>query len=265
MPASETLSSRRFNKIADNFATSEVHRSSPTMEALHETLGPQTGSAICDVACGAGHLALSFADEYPARLVGVDPAPSMLDSFRKLAAERSVTVETAQAAAEELPFPDGSFDLVVSRLAPHHFQDMPRAVGEMARLLRPGGRLAVIDLEGHEDPEIDALNHELEVLHDPTHRRSYTLTEWIGFLQGAGLNVPVARGGQAESRTGVPVKRWCEIASSGAEAEAAIRRRLAAAPAAHREALGIREDGEEFLIPVRTCMVIGVKALGGRH
>ncbi|CCK26390.1 Methyltransferase type 11 [Streptomyces davaonensis JCM 4913] len=263
MPASETLSSRRFDKIANNFATSEVHRSSPTMAALHETLGPQTGSAICDVACGAGHLALSFAEEYPARLVGVDPAPSMLESFRGLAAERQVTVETAQAVAEELPFPDASFDLVVSRLAPHHFQDMPKAVGEMTRLLRPGGRLAVIDLEGHTDPVIDALNHELEILHDPTHVRSYTLDEWVEFFQGAGLNVPVARGGQAESRTGVPVKRWCEIASSGAEAEAAIRRRLAEAPEAHREALGIRQEGEEFFIPVRTCMLIGVKPLSG--
>jgi ubiquinone/menaquinone biosynthesis C-methylase UbiE len=76
------LSSQRFDKIAENFATSEVHRSSPTMEALHETLGPQTGRAICDVACGAGHLALSFADEHPARLVAVDPAPNMLASVR---------------------------------------------------------------------------------------------------------------------------------------------------------------------------------------
>lgn len=226
------LSSQRFDKIAENFATSEVHRSSPTMEALHETLGPQTGSTICDVACGAGHLALSFAAELPARLVAVDPAPNMLASVRKLAAERGVSVETKEAYAEELPFADGSFDLVVSRLAPHHFRDMPAAVGEMARLLRPGGRLAVIDLEGHENPEIDALNHELEMLHDPTHQRSYTLDEWIGFLQGAGLNVPVARGSQSESRTGVPIKRWCEIASSGAEAERAIRRRLAEAPRA---------------------------------
>jgi ubiquinone/menaquinone biosynthesis C-methylase UbiE len=262
MPASETLSSRRFDRIAANFATSEVHRSSPTMEALHETLGPQTGRAICDVACGAGHLALSFAAEEPARLVGVDPAPNMLESFRALAAERSAAVEAVRSTAEELPFPDASFDLVVSRLAPHHFPDLPRAVAEMARLLRPGGRLAVIDLEGHEDPEIDALNHELEMLHDPTHVRSHTLAEWVDVLQGAGLNVPVARGGQAESRTGVPVKRWCEIASSGARAERAIRARLAEAPAAHRAALGIREKDGEFHLPVRTCMVIGVKPLG---
>ncbi|MHB9854595.1 class I SAM-dependent methyltransferase [Streptomyces krungchingensis] len=261
--AHDMLSSQRFDKIAENFATSEVHRSSPTMEALHETLGPQTGRAVCDVACGAGHLGLSFADELPARLVAVDPAPNMLASVRRLAAERGITVETTEARAEELPFADASFDLVVSRLAPHHFGDMPKAVSEMTRLLRPGGRLAVIDLEGHEDPAVDALNHELEMLHDPTHVRSYTLDEWIGFFQDAGLNVPVARGAQSESRTGVPVRRWCEIASSGAEAERAIRARLAEAPARHREALGIRQEGEEYFIPVRTCMVIGVKPLGG--
>jgi SAM-dependent methyltransferase len=257
------LSSQRFDKIASNFATSEVHRSSPTIDALHETLGPQTGQELCDVACGAGHLALSFAAQRPARLVGVDPAPSMLEAFRALAAEHDTKVETAEAFAEELPFPDASFDLVMSRLAPHHFRDLAAAVGEMARLLRPGGRLAVIDLEGHPDPEIDALNHELEMLHDPTHQRSHTLDEWVDCLMGAGLNVPVARGSQSESRTGVPIKRWCEIASSGAEAEQAIRRRLAEAPREHLDALGIRRDGEEFLIPVRTCMVIGVKPLLG--
>jgi SAM-dependent methyltransferase len=258
------LSSQRFDKIADNFATGDtgdLHRSSPTTDALRETLGPQTGKAICDVACGAGHLALSFAEEGPARLVGVDPEPSMLESLLRLAAERSVTVETAQAFAEELPFPDQSFDLVASRLAPHHFRDVPTAVGEMTRLLRPGGRLAVIDLEGHRDPVVDALNHDLEVLRDPTHHRSHTLMEWVRFLRDAGLNVPVARGSLAESRTGVPIKRWCAIASSGPEAERAIRQRLSDAPSGHLHALGIRRDGDEFRIPVRTCMVIGVKPL----
>ncbi|MFD8882844.1 class I SAM-dependent methyltransferase [Streptomyces erythrochromogenes] len=255
------LSSQRFDKIASNFATSEVHRSSPTIDALHETLGPQTGRALCDVACGAGHLALSFAAQGPARLVGVDPAPSMLEEFRALADDRGAKVEAVEAFAGELPFPDGSFDLVMSRLAPHHFPDLAAAVADMARLLRPGGQLAVIDLEGHEDQEIDALNHELEMLHDPTHQRSYTLDEWIQCLNDAGLNVPVARGSQAESPTGVPVKRWCEIASSGTEAEQAIRQRLTEAPPGHLDALGIRRTGREFLIPVRTCMVIGVKPL----
>ncbi|WP_328874780.1 class I SAM-dependent methyltransferase [Streptomyces sp. NBC_00287] len=185
MPASETLSSRRFDGIADDFFAGEV---------LHRTLGPQTGSAICDVACGAGSLALSFADEYPARLVGVDADPSMLESFRKLAAERSVSVETARAATEELPFPDASFDLVVSLFVPHRFQDAARAVGEMARLLRPGGRLAVIGPQSHQDSA-----------------RRHALAEWVGRLRSTGLRVLAARGGQPESRTGLPVTRWLVI------------------------------------------------------
>ena len=49
----------------------------------------ETGASVCDLACGTGHLALSFAT-CAGRLVGVDPAPSMLDAFRRLAAERGI-------------------------------------------------------------------------------------------------------------------------------------------------------------------------------
>ncbi|MEV0170029.1 methyltransferase domain-containing protein [Streptomyces sp. NPDC050803] len=261
MPASGTLSSRRPPMVVDTLATGGTHRSNPSTQALHRALGPQTGSAICDIACGTGRLALSFAADYPARLVGVDPEPARLAAFRALAAARSVAVQTVRADAAELPFPDGSFDLVTCRLAAHRFPDVPRAVGEMARLLRPGGRLAVIDLEGHEDPEIDALGNELEVLRDPTHRRSHTRTEWIALLKGAGLRVPVARGGQTEDRADMPVRRRCDSAATATEAS--VRRRLAQAPAAHREALGIRAHGDAFLVPLRTCLVIGIKPRGG--
>ncbi|MBW1596832.1 class I SAM-dependent methyltransferase [Streptomyces sp. JJ38] len=258
------LSSQRTGNVTqprDPFAARAPDRPSPTTEALHAALGPQPGAAICEVACGAGDGALSFADQGPVRLVGVDPAPGALGAFAALAAERSAPVETVEAFPEQLPFADGSFDLVVSRLAAHRFRDAGAAVAEMARLLRPGGRLAVVDLEGHEEPLVDAFNHALEVLHDPAHQRSYTLAEWIGFLQKEGLNVPVARGSLAESREGVPVGRWCEAAGCGAEAEAAIRQRLADAPRRHLDALGIRPVGADFLMPLRACLVVGVKPL----
>jgi 2-polyprenyl-3-methyl-5-hydroxy-6-metoxy-1,4-benzoquinol methylase len=53
--------SQRFNRINANVVTSEVHRSSPTMQRLHMLLGNEQMTAVCDVACGAGHLSLSFA------------------------------------------------------------------------------------------------------------------------------------------------------------------------------------------------------------
>ena len=104
------------------------------------------------------------------RRLGV-PTPGQV---RRLAAERGVAVETAEA----MPLPAESFELVVCQVAAHHFSDLPRAMGEMVRLTRPGGHVAVIDMEGDADPDLDAFNHEIEVLHDPTHVRPYTAKAW---------------------------------------------------------------------------------------
>lgn len=251
----------RFDRIAANFATSEVHSDSPTMRRLHDLLDLPRGASVCDVACGAGHLALSFAGR-ARRIVAVDPAPRMLAACASLAAARGVVVETVQARAEAVPLPDASFDLVMSRLAPHHFQDIECGIGEMVRLAKPGGYVAVIDLQGQEDPAIDAFLHYLEVLHDPTHVRSYTAGRWRELFEGAGLTIEAFEPGQRESEAGVPVRRWCEIAASGAEAEAAIRSALAAVPAAWLNALGFRRDGDEFYYPVRTVLIVGRKPGG---
>ena len=100
-------SRERFDKIADNYATSEVHSMSPTIRLLYQLVNLETGASVCDIACGAGHLALSFAT-CAGRLVGVDPAPGMLDAFRRLAAERGSEVETVEAYAESVPCGDTS-------------------------------------------------------------------------------------------------------------------------------------------------------------
>jgi SAM-dependent methyltransferase len=103
------------------------------------------------------------------RIVGVDAAANMLRQFEKLANERGVKVEAVHAYAEAVPLPGDSFDVVVSRLAPHYFSDVAKAVQEMARVASGSGGVAVIDLEGDEEQALDDLNHEIEVLHDPTH------------------------------------------------------------------------------------------------
>ena len=253
-----TASSQRFDKIASNFATSEVHAMSPTIKRLHEILGRAHFEGLCDVACGAGHLALSFAGRAD-RIVCVDPASNMLDALRRLAAERGVAIEAVQSAAESLPFPDGSFDVVASRLAPHHFSDIRRSVAEMARIARPGGVVAIIDLEGEPNPQIDDFNHALEVLHDPTHFRSHTADAWRSYFDGAGLTVETLERQLSERPSGLTVKRWCEIAASEVEAEQEIRRQLRVAPPDYLATLGIRESDGEFLLPIRTVLVVGRK------
>lgn len=138
-------SPQRFDSIASSYKTSEVHRSSPTLDRLR-AMSPRAES-VCDVASGAGHTGLAFAPT-ASRIVAVDAAPNMLAQFRELAAERGVAVEAVEAFAEAIPLPTEAFNLVVCRLAAHHFTDVQRAVGEMARLAMPGGHVAVIDMEG---------------------------------------------------------------------------------------------------------------------
>lgn len=251
--------SQRFSSNASNYAASEVHRSSPSLRRVHALFADEPHAQVCDVACGAGHFALSFAalDPAPARIVGVDPAPAMLTAFTGLAAERGVAVETVHSHAEAIPLPDASFDVVVSRLAPHHFADIALAVREMTRLTRPGGRVIVIDLEGFDDPRLDAINHELEVLHDPTHGRSYTAQHWRELFTAAGLQIDAFEPDGSERPGGVPVPRWCEIAGSGAEAEAAILRLLRGLDAETLAGLRIREDNGQYFMPVRTVLIAG--------
>ena len=243
--------------MAHNYAVSEVHTSSPTRDRLHALL-PHVES-VCDVASGAGHTGLGFAG-IARRIVAVDPAPNMLAEVRRLAAARGVAVETLEAFAEAIPLPSGSFDLVVCRVAAHHFSDLPRAMGEMARLARPGGHVAVIDMEGNENPAIDALNHEIEVLHDPTHVRSYPARRWRELFTANGLEIEACETRWWEFPAGLTVGRWCELSGSGAEALQTIRAKLAAAPADWLTELEITQDADgEFRLPVRTLLILGQK------
>ena len=250
-------SPQRFNALASSYASSEVHIGSPTLERLHALL--QCIDSVCDVASGAGHTGLRYAG-VASRIVAVDPAPHMLAQVRRLATERGVAVETVEAFAESIPLESDSFDLVVCRLAAHHFFDLSKAMSEMTRLAKPGGYVAIIDMEGDENPDIDAFNHEIEVLHDPTHVRSYTAKHWRELFAKSGLEVKACENRCREISGGLTIERWCELADSGSEALQAIHDRLAVAPQEWLSILGISRDTEGvFRIPVRTLLILGQK------
>lgn len=255
MPATSNASDR-FNANSRNYATSAVHQRSPTIDRLHALLAETQVDAVCDVGCGAGHLGLSFAGRAQ-RIVLVDPAPNMLAAARQLAADRGVTVETCQSRAEDIPLPSGQFDLVCSRLAAHHFSDIGASVRQMARIAHPGGTVAIIDHHGDDDPEADEFNHRLELLHDPTHVRSYQQSRWLEIIRDAGMTVVNCEAELSELPSGLSIKQWCEIASSGAAAERQIRQSLHDASESLRSRLGVCSEDGEFYIPVRTLLVLG--------
>ena len=110
------------------------HRSWACAEAQNETL---------EVAVGTGlNLPLYDAD---VRLTGIDLSPEMLSIAKQRAAESGQAVDLREADAHQLPFADASFDTVVCTYSLCNIPDPYRAVGEMKRVLRPGGRLILVD------------------------------------------------------------------------------------------------------------------------
>src|SRR5688500_401569 len=101
----------------------------------------QPGERVLDVACGIGVLALAAAERAApgGSVAGLDPSADMLGVARR----KSDHIEWRQGKAEAIPFPDASFDAVVSQFGLMFFEDRAAALREMLRVLRPGGRLAV--------------------------------------------------------------------------------------------------------------------------
>lgn len=110
-----------------------------------DLIGPPAGRHILDAGCGDGALAVELASR-GAIVTGVDASPEMIDAARKRApqGEKKATFEVA--TIENLPYAAGTFDVVVAVTVLCFIEDGRTGLGEMARVLRPGGRLIVGDL-----------------------------------------------------------------------------------------------------------------------
>jgi SAM-dependent methyltransferase len=187
--AIKDLAQETFGAAAQGYVTSAIHAKGGDLRRLVELARPRGDERLLDVATGGGHTALAFAPHVH-EVVASDLTPRMLAAAEQFIGDQGVTnVSFEQADAEALPFADASFDIVTSRIAPHHFPNPQRFVQEVARVLRPSGLFLLDDNMAPEDPELDAFMNRFEQWRDPSHVRACTVSEWRGWMAAAGLRV----------------------------------------------------------------------------
>jgi ubiquinone/menaquinone biosynthesis C-methylase UbiE len=216
----------RWEKAAEAYATGE-HKAGRELELVVEYAAPTGKERVLDIGTGAGHTAMALAPRV-SDVVLTDPVEAMLATARRLFQTAGLwNAQFVRAGAEQLPFPRASFDIVTTRLAAHHFDDVALAMREVARILRPAGMFIFVDTAAPEDSESAAYQDEVELLRDPTHRRIYTEREWAAFVEQAGFRVEKTE----VVRKSHDFEPWLERGGEDAATQQRVRARFLEAPA----------------------------------
>ena len=235
----ENTVTQSFGPRAAAYLTSQVHATGRDLELLAAALAETPNAKVLDLGCGAGHASYAAASAV-AEVVAYDLTEAMLRVVERTAQERGLTnVRTVQGSAERLPFADSSFDWVISRYSAHHWRNLPAAMLEIARVLKSGGQVCLIDVAGGPEPLLDTHLQSVEMLRDPSHVRDYTEGEWLRYFSDVSLKAEVTE----RWRLPAEFSSWIERMNTPAERVTAIREVWTTAPAEVREHYAVAADG----------------------
>lgn len=228
---------RFFGTHAEGYAKSPSHAHGPDLAALIRALKPRRTDSALDVATGTGFTAMALAPRVK-HVTGIDVTDEMLEQARKLARTEGLSnVDFELGDALSMKFADSVFDIVATRRATHHFQDVPKFLCEAFRVLRPGGRLGVVDMSPPEGAE--SFTNKIERLRDSSHVEAFTPSAWKSMVSRAGFQI------LSSNVLGdhVTFGRWLYPVEPGGAEERAIRKAWDASSPEARRLLEADFDG----------------------
>jgi len=181
----------QFSRQAGTFAAVPSHSAESSLSVLLEMSGATKSDIALDVACGPGIVTCAFAP-HVASIRGQDVVPQMVERARARRAELALDNASFDVGdSNALPYPDDSFDLVVTRFSFHHFSAPAQALRELARVCKPNGRVIVADVAP--SPETSAAYDHFETIRDPSHTHALTEAEFDALVSAASLEVTARR------------------------------------------------------------------------
>ncbi len=179
----------QFTRTAQIFGDYAVRSRVAEAERLARMVRATSADRGVDLASGPGTLALRFA-RHMRWICALDLTPAILDQSRNSAAEQGLcNVAFALGDAQAMPFADGSLDIAATSYSLHHMSDAGRVIGEMARVVRSGGRVGVLDIFVPEDLRVAALNNRIERIRDASHTRTLARGEFPALFSRYGLRI----------------------------------------------------------------------------
>lgn len=250
----QSLVRRQFDSQVLHYSAGSAMADPTLIEAVVAAAPAVPGQRVLDVACGAGFLLRAYR-EAGAVVFGVDLSPAMLREAGNTLGPSVPADRLIAADAACLPFDQESFDVVTCKLAMHYFPDAQRAIGEMARVCKRSGLLAVIDRVACDDPVLNDAQNRLEQLRTPNKTRVYAAGELVGLMSGAGMTVVR----QTCLIQPMDFEEW--MAAAGALDRTAQARDLLFGPGGEdRTGLKPLEQGGRLVIHHRTLILVGKPA-----
>ncbi len=244
----------RFGRRSGAYSKSSILSDKEHLNLIVDMTAPGGSDKVLDVATGNGFLAFEFAKRVSgANVTGCDMTRDMLLVAESIQEERGIrNLDFRVMDVESLGFEDGSFDIVSCRFAFHHFTDPGKAVSEMARVCKTGGKIVLVDGLSSEDATKSEYHNRIEQLRDPSHVRLYSQPELVGTLKDAGLKIIHARNWDADFY----FDEWIKIADPGEEIAKEVRRMMADSVEGDKIGLRVRFDGEGRLLFTYSTVIL---------
>lgn len=182
------------NGFEDSFSESNYYniqtKDEKHLNKIIESLDLNDGYKVLDLGTGSGYLSFSIAENSPnCQIVGLDIVVNTLEKNREKVSEQKLKNLTfISYDGINFPFPDNTFDVIVTRYALHHFPEIKKSFKEISRVLKPGGQLFISDPTPNEDDKFHFIDKYMQ-MKDDGHIKFYTKDEFNELANSSGFKL----------------------------------------------------------------------------